>query len=120
MEPVTVEAIKKVKRDLGIILVGLDPNNDAEWKVHDQLTAAHKSLRSIDISSVAQMPFPPAPAHEPEETCPTCKGEKTIKDGNEEKAICPQCEGRGKVPAASLQGELESIFPEEDLEPPAE
>lgn len=29
--------------------------------------------------------------------CPTCKGNKTVKDENDQDITCPDCKGRGKV-----------------------
>ncbi len=115
MEQYKIEAIKKVKRDIGIILVGLEPDTEAEWVIHDKLTAVNKTMRSIDFSSIAQMPMIPA---EPEIECPTCHGSRQVKDGTDNDAVCPQCKGRGRVLESSLQGTL--IETETETEPEKE
>jgi hypothetical protein len=55
MEPIKIEAIKKIRRDLATVIVGLEPITDAELVVNDKLTAAHKQLRSIDFQSVSHV-----------------------------------------------------------------
>lgn len=104
MDQIKVEAIKGIKRSLGIVIVGLDAETEAEWKVHDILTAAHKAIRSIDFSSVSQLPLP---TPEPEMECPDCNGRGSVSiNGGSETGICPRCKGVGKVKTKTLQAVL--------------
>lgn len=103
MEPVQVEAIKQCRDILGELATGVKPRNNEEWKTLKIIVDVHEKLRGIEYSKLGQIPMP---APEPEETCPMCEGRCTIADGTGAQAICPKCDGKGKVQTSQLQESL--------------
>lgn len=54
MERETIKQIEMLTRQLGELVVSLEPQNSQEWNAHDKVTAAHKQMRSIDIMTLAE------------------------------------------------------------------
>ena len=49
-----VERLDKIQRELGELLVEVQPDNDGEWEALEKMTMAHKQLRSIDRTPLSQ------------------------------------------------------------------
>ncbi len=60
MEKEIIEQINKLTKELGEVVVNLEPKNPAEWDAMEKMQAAHKQLRGIDILTLVESP-PRAP-----------------------------------------------------------
>jgi hypothetical protein len=49
-----VNKLDSIRDNLGHALVLIHPDNSAEWEIFEKVTQAHKILRSIDLSEIAQ------------------------------------------------------------------
>jgi hypothetical protein len=56
MEDATVKEIQDMTKQLGELLVTIEPATPADWEAMEKMQAAHKQLRSIDIAELIERP----------------------------------------------------------------
>ncbi len=56
MDNKTIKGIEETTKTLGELIVSIEPANPHEWDAMEKLQAAHKQLRSIDITELIEEP----------------------------------------------------------------
>ena len=118
MEPEAITKLTRIKTDVLTLIMTRTPLDDYEIDVQGILISVHQKLNTIKMEKLGQMPLPePKPpegqqmtidealkAKPPLVECPTCKGAKTVKDGDDNDALCPTCTGTGTVTKTMAEG----------------
>ena len=56
MDEAIVKEIQTITAELGKMLTTIEPETSEEWEAKEQLQAAHKQMRSIDITDLGEKP----------------------------------------------------------------
>ena len=55
MNPKQAEKLVEIRTQLGDLIVKAKPEHTVQWEALEKMTAAHKVLRSIDITELLQL-----------------------------------------------------------------
>ena len=56
MKTELVKQIQDLTKELGALVVGLEPANPQEWDAMEKMQAAHKQMRSIELDALVEQP----------------------------------------------------------------
>jgi len=56
MDETIVKEIQTITAELGKMLTTIEPETSSDWEAMEKLQAAHKQMRSIDITDLEEKP----------------------------------------------------------------